>query len=1094
MLKVNLPQEINKEKIGKRTKKNELVYLSIPASEVEVKIEKETSDFILLKGKDAVSYTIVFDEKDIPARAKYVLLSKTIKGKDIKLDSFKNAKWLKHPHLKPLPTPTKIIDSWKGAFNFKEEDTDKKLLGLRLPQIGAIHSIIGHLTNAKDIANIVLPTGTGKTETMLSVLAVHGCQKLLITVPSDSLRQQLAGKFQDFGLLKMKDDEGNSILNQSALNPIVGILNTGFDSVEELTDFFGKCNVVISTMNLVSQALINQQQAIAKICSHLFVDEAHHSKAKKWNQFIRRFDKNKVIQFTATPYRNDAKLLDGKIIYNFTLKESQDQGYFKEIEFLPIREYDKKEADAKIAETAIKRLREDLADGHEHILMARCENIVRAEEIFKLYEEHTDLNPVMIHSKTLKKKEVKQNIRDKKHQVIVCVDMLGEGFDLPQLKVAALHDIRKSLPITLQFIGRFTRTTMDNSLGKASFIANMYQKNMNDTIGMLYLKESNWNSILPNLSSQATQEQVDLNKFLEGFNHLEESLIPYQEIKTAFSAVVYKNHTTSWHPVNFHKGIKGYENYQHKYFDINTEAQVIIVLLGKNKKVDWSTFGDIYNIEWNVVVVYWKTKDNLLFVNTSDKGLNPEAISKAIIGDKMTLVGDSNVFRVFDQIERVKLYNVGMRKGRGKNITFQSYYGRGVQDAISLVEEKSGIKNNLFGVGFQNGETTSIGCSRKGKIWSYSRGTIDLFIKWCNVVGSKLSNEDLNGEEILMKNTIRPELLSERPKVYPLSAEWHPKLYKESEDHARFVFATEEFDLSSCELNIINPSDTGNLKFSLDTDDETLEFEYKMSEKAIGTDIEYNYSILNSTGKNISVKFGSKTFDTITDFFQEYPPIFRFADGSWLHANSYIKFDQKILYFPKEKLIKRDWTGIDISKESEGFDIQNTTSIQYNFIEELKTKDYDIIYNDDNSGEIADIIAIKNKSDKIIVEFYHLKFALKGEVTGQIKNFYEVCGQAQKSIVWKHKDGDEFINHLIKREHTKNKKGQTRIRKGTFAELEKLLAIAKREKPIEYDMFIVQPGVSEEKISNEILHLLQVTANHIKIEAGIDLSVIISKS
>ena len=35
--------------------------------------------------------------------------------------------------------------------------------------------------------------------------------------------------------------------------------------------------------------------------------------------------------------------------------------------------------------------------------------------------------------------------------------MLGEGFDLPALKVAVVHDPQKSLAVTLQFIGRFTR-------------------------------------------------------------------------------------------------------------------------------------------------------------------------------------------------------------------------------------------------------------------------------------------------------------------------------------------------------------------------------------------------------------------------------------------------------------------------------------------------------------------------------------------------------------------------------------------------------------------------------------------------------------
>ncbi|WP_235819678.1 hypothetical protein [Caldifermentibacillus hisashii] len=36
--------------------------------------------------------------------------------------------------------------------------------------------------------------------------------------------------------------------------------------------------------------------------------------------------------------------------------------------------------------------------------------------------------------------------------------MFGEGIDIPNLKIAAIHDKYKSLPITLQFIGRFART------------------------------------------------------------------------------------------------------------------------------------------------------------------------------------------------------------------------------------------------------------------------------------------------------------------------------------------------------------------------------------------------------------------------------------------------------------------------------------------------------------------------------------------------------------------------------------------------------------------------------------------------------------
>ena len=47
-----------------------------------------------------------------------------------------------------------------------------------------------------------MPTGTGKTETMLSILVSMNCEKLLVIVPTDALRTQLAEKFLTLGVLK----------------------------------------------------------------------------------------------------------------------------------------------------------------------------------------------------------------------------------------------------------------------------------------------------------------------------------------------------------------------------------------------------------------------------------------------------------------------------------------------------------------------------------------------------------------------------------------------------------------------------------------------------------------------------------------------------------------------------------------------------------------------------------------------------------------------------------------------------------------------------------------------------------------------------
>ena len=101
-----------------------------------------------------------------------------------------------------------------------------------------------------------------------------------------------------------------------------------------------------------------------------------------------------------------------------------------------------------------------------------------------------------------------------------------------QLKVAAIHDEKQSLPITLQFIGRFTRTA-DDSIGEASFVTNMAYPPMADEIRDLYLKDADWNIIIPGLNDRTTQEQQAFDELLSDFPDLNEADIPFQSINPA---------------------------------------------------------------------------------------------------------------------------------------------------------------------------------------------------------------------------------------------------------------------------------------------------------------------------------------------------------------------------------------------------------------------------------------------------------------------------------------------------------------------------------------------------------------------------------
>lgn len=534
------------------------------------------------------NYLFTSNKNNIPDEYNYVLhtsSSPTLEG--VTSGSVKVKKWLKHPE-NISHTNDEIINSWKGKFNFKEEDVNNDINGLRIPQISALYASLSHLKVSDKSGVIVMPTGTGKTETMLSLLISNGCKKIIVTVPSDALRTQIFNKFQSLGLLKQF-----GIIEKSVLYPRVGILRQKFSDINELEEFFDNSNVIITSMNIVATSPIEQQNKIAELCSHIFIDEAHHIKAKSWDTFRKRFEEHKVLMFTATPFRNDQKRLDGKIIFNFPLAKAQEQGYFKKIDFIPVREYDSEQADILIAGKAIERLKLDIKNGYNHILMARCSTKSRAESIFKIYESHSELNPVLIHSDTTDKKSVLEDIVSKKHQIIVAVDMLGEGFDLPELKVAAFHDIRKSLPITLQFAGRFTRTKYDEELGNASFIANLADINVKNELAELYAQDADWNLLLSSLSTGEIDDEIAYEEFISGFKNLGDTTISLQNIKTPLSAVVYKNHTNSWFPNNFKIGMPDFDEKDYRFSDINKDKKVLVIVTAQKKDVEWGNFKEI---------------------------------------------------------------------------------------------------------------------------------------------------------------------------------------------------------------------------------------------------------------------------------------------------------------------------------------------------------------------------------------------------------------------------------------------------------------------------------------------------------------------
>lgn len=1031
---------------------------------------------------EGVNYLLTSNKNYQDDTIDYILLtSKIPRRADFNAGRINILRWLKHPLFQTI-TPEDVVATWVDKFKFIKENEQLSIKGLRPPQVGALYSILAHIHNADDKAIVVMPTGTGKTETMLATLISNCCKKLLVSVPSDSLRTQIAQKFITLGLLKEY-----GIADESCLNPIVGIVNSGFDTAQDLQNFVNKCNVVVSTMTLLTDFSAQQKEILNNSFSHFFVDEAHHSEAKTWKELINRFDKEKVFLFTATPFRNDGQSLQGKQIFNFSLRKAQEQKYYKKINYLPIREYNKDLADKKIAEKAIEQLRADRADGFNHFVMSRCKDKVRAREVFEYYKYYDEFNPVLVYTGIAGLGNKIEAIKRGEHSIIVCVNMLGEGFDLPNLKIAAIHDERQSLPITLQFIGRFTRTSYDQ-LGNASFITNIAYPPIHEELDQLYARNSDWNLLLPRLSATATEKELNIKAFLENFDNLSDSIIPFQQINPAMSTVIFQSVVDTWYPSNWESGFPGIGGYEHIFSRHSNDT--LIIILGKIEKVEWGRFETVHNLQWDLVVVHWDLRPNInrVFLNTSIKGFSGASLMEAIFGTgNTTQISGMNVFRIFHNVNRLSLFNVGTRRGIGQDVTFQSYYGKGVQDGIRELEQGTLIKNNIFGVGYKEGEKVSLGCSVKGKIWSYQRGNLDELTKWCRDIGEIVSDNSID-PNVVLQHTLAIEKLQQRPNVMPILIDWNPEMYENIENKYSLFINGVNFDFAFVELNLMNPSVDINqsLKFAIETENESVQFEIEIG-LSQATNEPY-YKVNQLTNQSCTIQYGNKN-ESLVSFFQDTTPTFWFADGSQLFGNLYVKLKVQPDVISDELIIADNWTGVDIRKESQDIAPYIQDSIQYYFIEKIK-EDFQIIYDDDGKGEIADIIGINDSDTVIDIHLFHLKYAKYGVISNDIDNFYQVCGQAEKSLKWKHKEGREFFNHLFKRK-TKTLGGNScsRIIKGTEDDLENLLNQAKWTKAMRFHIYIVQPSLSKANPSNDILLLLGNVQHYLATVGNIELKV-----
>lgn len=990
--------------------------------------------------------------------------------------------WEQFPEANFSTEPREINKLWQGKFQFKEEDSAQNYPGLRKPQLGALHAIAGYFATDLQVepATVVLPTGTGKTETMLATMVYQRCEKILIIVPSDSLRSQISKKFINLGYLPEL-----SVVPKSIALPNVAIIKKGIKLAEEASQLAEASNVLIATTSVLSAFSEEALNALCSSCSHLFVDEAHHISASSWQAIRERFKNKRVAQFTATPFRNDKKSLGGKIVYNYTMGEAQRAGYFTNVNLLAVEEYYSDLSDRAIAERAIKQLRTDLSDGFDHLLMARTSDRHRAEHLIAIYNElAAELYPIVVHS-SYSKTQVKSRLDkllNRQSKIVICVDMLGEGYDLPNLKIAALHDHHKSLAVTLQFIGRFTRINQDQKLGNASVVMNVADPNVEGELQHLYSAGADWDSVLRRLSEGRIAREVRLQEVVDALKDKGDlhDQISLWNLEPSCSVMLFKTTCEKWFPERYIDNMPKFDECWHA---IAENENLLVVLAVQASTVRWGNYKDLKDTNYKILIAHWDPDRSALFVHSNDyKAFRVETMVNAICEDNCELVSGEKVFNIFNGIEYPLARNLGASQIGA--ISFTQYFGPNVTDGLSLIETSQSSLSNIAALGYESGNRVIWGCSqRKGKVWSPQKGgSITDWCEWVKRAWDKIfsSPPDPNN---LTRNFLRPVPLLEPYGEYPISAQWGEYLLTAFEDKVEFHFGNDSAHLYSVDVRTDGKFDDGNVRLVFSTDN--ISSEYKLC--IVGKTRPKGYAYELISGTEVYVKRGESDPLSLSEYMEIDPVMIQYADGSFSYNAHIVHVSQNIGLYERGEIVAFNWQGTDIKKESMSYD-RDQESIQWRWFSEIQ-EDYDVVINDDGKGESADLVALKILDDCIVLTLIHCKYSGSDESGARLKDLYEVCGQAQRCIRWKHLNLSYLYHHIKRREEQWRSRNYSRFLKGTLRDLAALKERS-RTTPIRFNVVIVQPGLKVSQINDEGLKLLGSTALYIKKTTMADLAVI----
>ena len=354
---------------------------------------------------------------------------------------------------------------------------------LREPQMEGYVAIRDHFKVSDEPGYVQIPVGCGKTGLM--GLAPFGVAKgrVLMIAPNLTIRENIRRELD-------VSDPNCFYTKRAVFDPTEGPYLSELKTGANIHDCDAAHIVVANIQQFVGLRNRWYKAFPTDYFDMILVDEGHHNVAETWRRLFAYFEKAKVVSFTATPMRADGQIVSGMRLYRFGYARSMIMGFISEIdalfvkpteltftvegetrrlhidEIISMREKDwfsrgvaaSEECNRSIVNASVQQLHHVRSLGSPRQLIAVACSIRHATQVAALYKE-LGLRVEVLHSQltTEERDRIEASLRSGVTDVVVQVSILGEGYDLPSLSVAAVFRPYRSLSPYVQFAGRILR-------------------------------------------------------------------------------------------------------------------------------------------------------------------------------------------------------------------------------------------------------------------------------------------------------------------------------------------------------------------------------------------------------------------------------------------------------------------------------------------------------------------------------------------------------------------------------------------------------------------------------------------------------------